>query len=137
MILQLELIDSNLPLPKYQTEGAAGFDLYLREKTNLDPRERGFFPANIKVAIPKGYFIAIKSRSSSFKLGINIFAGTIDCDFHKEIHIGIENTTKEKICLEKGQRIAQALIQKVEQVPIILEKIKENNRGGFGSTGAK
>lgn len=134
--LRIERIDESLPLPKYQTEGAAGIDLYVKEDVILQPGQRGFFPSNIKMAIPKGFYIAVKSRSSSFKLGINIFPGTIDSDYHKEVFIGIENAKQVEIKLEKGQRVAQALLHKVEQAQIVEGKVEDNERGGFGSTGS-
>ena len=134
--LIMERIDDSLPLPKYQTAGAAGIDLYLREDVTLQPGERGFFPANVKMAIPQGFYVAVKSRSSSFKLGINIFAGTIDSDYHKEVRIGIENVNSTEVKLEKGQRVAQALLQKVEQAQIEEQAVEDNDRGGFGSTGS-
>ncbi|WP_372367132.1 dUTP diphosphatase [Candidatus Uabimicrobium sp. HlEnr_7] len=133
--LFVERIDDSLPLPQYQTVGAAGIDLYIRDSLVLQPKQRGFFPSNIKMAIPDGYYVTIMPRSSSFKLGINIFKGTIDSDFRKEVHIGIENATELEIILEKGQRIAQAIIHKVEQVKLTEAKVEDNDRGGFGSTG--
>ena len=89
--LGMELIDDSMPWPDWKTEGAAGIDLYFREKVTLFPGDRGFFPCNVKFDIPSGYYLAVKGRSSSFNLGVNIFNGTVDSDYKKEVGIGIEN----------------------------------------------
>jgi dUTP pyrophosphatase len=130
-----------LPLPEYHTEGAVAFDLYPREDAVLAPKEKKILPANLIVEVPKGHVLLIVARSSTPKKGVMLpnSIGVIDEDYHgpkDEIGIFAYNFTDEPVRVKRGDRIAQALI-----VPIVkaefdeAEKIKDESRGGFGSTG--
>jgi len=141
MKLRITRIDKELPLPEYHTPGAVAFDLYSRMDVDIPPRERAVLPSNFIIEVPKGHYLMIAARSSTAKRGLMLAngVGTIDQDYHgpkDEIGISVWNFTDEPVMVKRGDRVAQALI-----IPIMkaefqeVEKIKEDSRGGFGSTG--
>lgn len=143
MKLTIKRIDSNLPIPKYQTQGSVAFDLYARKTITVKPFTPIIIPANIVVEVPDGYFLMLASRSSTpikKHLMISNGIGVIDQDYHgdeDEIGVQVLNFSKEEVIIEKGERIAQALLVKIAKVSEFDEvvSIKKNSRGGFGSTG--
>lgn len=143
MNIRIKRIDSSLPLPEYQTEGSVAFDLYARMKTVVPSWSPTIIPANIIVEVPEGYFLMLASRSSTpikKKLMIANSIGVIDQDYHgdkDEIGIQVLNFSDNDVIVEKGERIAQALLVKIAKVESFeeVESIKETSRGGFGSTG--
>lgn len=143
MNIRIKRIDSSLPLPEYQTEGSVAFDLYARKTTIIPPWSPTIIPANIIVEVPEGYFLMLASRSSTpikKKLMVANSVGVIDQDYHgdkDEIGIQVLNFSKADVTVEKGERIAQALLVKIAKVETFeeVESIKETSRGGFGSTG--
>ncbi len=143
----LKIIRTNkeLPLPQYQTEDAAGMDLYasINEQITLKPLERKLIPAGIMTEIPSGYEIQIRPRSGlALKNGITVLnsPGTIDPDYRGEIGVILINLGNKDFIINKGDRIAQAVINKVERFFITeVNDLGESERGsgGFGSTGKK
>lgn len=136
---------SNLPLPEYATLGASGMDV----RANLDnpmvlqPSERVLVPTGLSVEIPLGYEIQVRPRSGlAIKQGITCLntPGTIDADYRGEIKVILINLSKELQTIQPGDRIAQLVLQKVEQikwVPVSELADSERGAGGFGSTGTK
>ena len=121
-------------LPKYATPSSAGLDLraVLTSEITLEPLERKVVGTGIKIAIPEGYEAQVRPRS-----GLNS-PGTIDADYRGEIGIILINLSSESYTLNPGERIAQLVFSKVEQVNWIIESdLDETSRGqgGFGSTG--
>lgn len=143
MKVKIKRFDKNLPLPEYKSEGAACFDLYTREETKIESGEVRLIPLNIAVEIPKGYWVMMVARSSTHKLGVlqvnGIGIGDSDyCGDNDEYLFAALNFTKKTVIIEKGARIAQAMVCKAEPVELIeVKKMKAPNRGGFGSTGTK
>ncbi len=143
MNIRIKRIDSSLPLPEYKTEGSVAFDLYARQTTIVTPWSPTIIPANIIIEVPDGYFLMLASRSSTpikKKLMIANSIGVIDQDYHgdkDEIGIQVLNFSNEDVTVERGERIAQALLVKIAKVESFeeVESIKETSRGGFGSTG--
>jgi dUTP pyrophosphatase len=142
MDITIKRIDTTLPLPEYQTSGAAGFDFYARESTTIAPHTLAKIPSNLIIATPPGYALIMAARSSlSFKKGLKQAngIGVIDSDFcgpNDEISIAVHNFTNEPVTVERGERIAQGLFVKVEQA--VWNEVAEMtaaSRGGFGSTG--
>ena len=160
---------SNNPLPKYETLGAAGMDIradlsrvtpnnsikafgnaeviWAGEAHNVPmirmaPSSRALIPTGLFVAIPEGYQIALRPRSGlSIKQGITLInaTGTIDSDFRFEVMIPLVNLGKEDVYIEHGERVCQAILEKVNKIEWKeVESLDETSRGkGFGSTGLK
>lgn len=145
MKIKIKLIDTSLPLPSYQTEGSVAFDLYARESVVIPPFTPTIIPANVVIQVPKGYFLMIASRSST-PLKKNLMVangiGVIDEDYHgdtDEIGVQVLNFSQKEVTVDKGERIAQALLVQIAKVVDfeVVDSIKSESRGGFGSTGQK
>ena len=135
----------DLPLPSYQTQGAAGMDVRvaLTKDITLAPGERALVPTGIIMAIPQGYEVQIRPRSGlAIKHGITMVnsPGTIDSDFRGEIHLLVINHGQQAFTLKHGDRMAQMVVQKIHQAEIVLaSEVDQTQRGhgGFGSTGVE
>ena len=142
MQIKIKRLDKTLPLPIYHTKGSAGFDLYAREETVIEPKTIALVPSNLIIVIPEGLMLMVASRSSTPKkkgLTPPHGIGVIDngyCGPDDEIKIMVYNFTDNKVTVEKGERIAQGIFIKFEQGEWEeVEIIEAPNRGGFGSTG--
>ena len=136
--------DSDLPLPSYESAGAAGMDVraYVEHKTfTLKPMDRCLIPAAFAVEIPLGYEIQIRPRSGlALKHGVTMVnaPGTIDSDYRGEIGIILINMGKDDYTVQHGDRIAQMVLAPVTRCMWTeSEELGETERGqsGFGSTG--
>ncbi|MBR2124740.1 MAG: dUTP diphosphatase [Acetobacter sp.] len=130
-----------LPLPSYATAGAAGMDLLAAEAVPLPPQGRTLIPTGLCVALPPGYEMQIRPRSGlALKHGLILpnAPGTIDEDYRGEIKIILMNMGQEIFFIERGMRIAQAIIAPVSRITWLectnLDAT-ERGSGGFGSTG--
>ena len=140
-ILQL---DKELSLPKYETDGSAGMDLYSTKNTWIIPGQISVISTGIAISLPKGYEAQIRPRSGlAAKHGITVVnaPGTIDSDYRGEIKIILTNLSRQQHQVLRGNRIAQMIINRVEQINWLpvetgldLEQ-SERGSGGFGSTG--
>lgn len=143
MDLEISLIDKSMPVPQYHSQGAVAFDLYARIETIIEPFTPTIVPTNLIVKVPDGYFLMLASRSSTpirKKLIVANGVGVIDQDFHgekDEIGALLLNFSNKPIIVEKGERIAQAILVKVAKVDnfLLRKDSKKSSRGGFGSTG--
>ena len=145
--LQLKILENGcgLPIPKYESEGAAGLDLLaaISESKNIIilPGKAEMVPTGIAIALPKGFEAQIRPRSGlAAKNGITILnsPGTIDSDYRGEISAMLINHSKVNFEIKRGMRIAQMVIAPVVQFNLIkTETLDETKRGagGFGSTG--
>ena len=145
--LQLKILENGygLPIPKYESEGAAGLDLLaaISESRNIIilPGKAEMVPTGIAIALPKGFEAQIRPRSGlAAKNGITILnsPGTIDSDYRGEISAMLINHSKVNFEIKRGMRIAQMVIAPVVQFNLIkAETLDETKRGagGFGSTG--
>jgi len=132
-------------LPQYQTAGSAGMDLraWLKESITLQPMERRLIPTGLYMALPIGYEAQIRPRSGmAIKKGLSMVntPGTIDSDYRGEIMVPIINLSTEPQTIEDGERIAQMVIARYEQISwAITETLDETERGagGFGHSGTK
>lgn len=131
------------PLPEYQTSGSAGMDLraWLETPITLDKLERRLIPTGLYIALPEGYEAQIRPRSGlAIKRGLTMVntPGTIDSDYRGEIMVAMINLSNEPQVINDGERIAQMVIAKYEQVSWKLaETLEETERGagGFGHSG--
>lgn len=138
----VEIINkSNNKIPDYATEGSSGVDLMacLEEDVVLRGRSKCVIPTGIYLSIPKGYEGQIRPRSGmAFRHGIESHLGTIDSDYRGEVKVLLFNHSDEDFVIKNGDRIAQMVFSKSEQVVFkevrVLDKT-ERGEGGFGSTG--
>ena len=139
MKLKIKRLHKDAIIPKYAHDDDAGMDLYCVEDFNMAPWERKSIPIGLAMEIPKGHVGLVWDKSGlSHKFGLKTFGGVIDAGFRGEICIGIMNISDKPFHFEKGHKIAQILIQKIEHVDIKeVTKLSETKRGqkGFGSTG--
>lgn len=146
IVLKFKRIDesmSDIQLPEYQTEGAAGMDIRAAIDSVILVPKRGFVavPTNLQVEIPWGFEIQVRPRSGlAFKNGIGILnaPGTIDEDYRGEIKVILFNFGNEDFEIKRGDRIAQLIIGKVYRANIeVADSLSDTDRGdgGFGSTG--
>jgi len=147
--LQFKILENGygLPIPKYESEGAAGLDLLAAvgedKSIIILPGRAEMVPTGIAIALPKGFEAQIRPRSGlAAKNGITILnsPGTIDSDYSGEISAMLINHSKVNFEIERGMRIAQMIIAPVVQFNLIkTETLDETKRGagGFGSTGIR
>lgn len=140
--IQIKLLDEGLPMPRYQHDGDAGLDLSSRIDFVLAPGERAMAPTGIAVGIPRGYAGLVLIRSGlAARHGIQCVnsPGLIDSGYRGEIAVIMLNTDKrEPFAINRGDRIAQLVIQRVEEVALVkVDELDRTSRGtgGFGSTG--
>jgi dUTP pyrophosphatase len=134
---------SNNPLPEYQTKQSAGVDLCAFTSTDviLSPGDRVLIGTGLYIALPEGYEAQIRPRSGlALKHGITIInsPGTIDSDYRGELKIALINHSKEDYIVKNGDRIAQMVISKYEQISFTLTENLDNTErgeGGYGHTG--
>jgi len=137
--------NENMPLPRYQSEGAAGLDLTaaVQAEQVIQPGEIKLIPTGLKMVIPLGYEGQVRPRSGlALRHGIGVLnaPGTIDSDYRGEVSIILFNFGQEAFAINRGDRIAQLVIASVERVEVnIVQELSESSRGegGFGSTGKK
>lgn len=144
MKVKIKRIDKSLPLPKYQTEGSVGCDLYTRLTITIAPHTVGKIPTNVIIHTPPGFMFVVASRSSTpLKRGLipanGIGIGDQDfCGPEDEYMFLAYNFTDKEVVVEKGDRVAQGIFVPIEVVEWDeLEQTDKPNRGGLGSTGHK
>lgn len=130
-------------LPHYETSGSAGMDLRanIADAIVLKPLGRAIIKTGLFIALPKGYEAQVRPRSGlAAKKGVTVLnsPGTVDADYRGEIGVILVNLSNEDFTIEDGERIAQLVIAKHEQVSWeqvdVLDETKRG-AGGFGSTG--
>lgn len=141
----IEGADRDVPLPSYESAGAAGADLRAnlrdREGVVLEPGQRALIPTGLRVEIPSGYEVQVRPRSGlALKHGITLAnsPGTIDSDYRGELGVIVMNAGDAAFEVAHGERIAQMVVAPVVQAGFVLsEDLSETARGkgGFGSTG--
>jgi len=136
--------ESNNGEPEYAYESDSGFDLRSTEDLWIQANDRKLIPTGLRFDIPEGYEIQVRSKSGlALKQGLMVLnsPGTVDSGYQGEVKVIIFNTTNERIKIEKGQKIAQAVLCPVvngKWVDLIkVESIQEKDRNdnAFGSTG--
>jgi dUTP pyrophosphatase len=133
--------NSRNQLPRYQTEGAAGLDVCSKMSICIPAGENRLVQTGLYVEIPEGYEIQVRPRSGlALKHSITVLnsPGTIDSDYRGEIGVILINHGKEEFKVQEGDRIAQLVLCRVEQIkwePVILLSESNRSTSGFGSTG--
>lgn len=134
----------DLPLPAYETDGAAGMDLRaaVAEPLTLAPGARAAVPTGIRIALPDGYEAQVRPRSGlarKFGIGMVNAPGTVDADYRGEIQVLLINHGDAPFTIARGDRIAQMVVAPVVRVAWSLQDaLDETARGagGFGHTGS-
>lgn len=144
MSLEVRIVNrSSNPLPAYATTGSSGMDLRasLQQPITLQPLGRTLVPTGLFIELPEGFEAQVRPRSGlAIKQGLTCLntPGTIDADYRGEIKVILINLSDEPQMIHHGDRIAQMVIQKVEQVEwLLVQELASTDRGagGFGHTG--
>ncbi|MDN0068161.1 dUTP diphosphatase [Collinsella ihumii] len=141
--VSIKRLDPEVELPTYAYEGDAGLDLRANESVEIPPHERVLISTGIAIALPDGYAGFVQPRSGmALKRGLSIAntPGLIDAHYRGEIKvIAVNLDPRETIRIERGERIAQLVIQQVPVVHLVeVDELDETDRGagGFGSSGS-
>lgn len=146
-LLRVRRLDHNrdLPLPRYETPGAAGMDLVAANAVDapivLAPSRRALVPTGLVIQLEPGYEAQVRPRSGlALKHGVTVLnaPGTIDADYRGEVQVLLVNLGQEPFTITRGMRIAQMVVAPVTNVELVeVEDVDETARAasGFGSTG--
>jgi len=143
IIVEIKRLPNNedLPLPAYETAGAAGMDLRAAEHVTLKPGARHLVPTGLSIALPEGFEAQVRPRSGlAVKHGVSVLnsPGTIDCDYRGEVKVPLINHGQDDFVIARGDRIAQMVVAPVTRISWAeSEQLDETVRGsgGFGSSG--
>ena len=143
-VLRLDHSD-DLPLPAYQSAGAAGLDLLAAIPADaaivLQPNARELIPTGLAIELPQGFEAQVRPRSGlALKHGITVLnsPGTIDCDYRGEIKVLLINLGESPFAIARGERIAQMIVAPVMRLQwdeVTALGDSERGTGGYGSTG--
>jgi dUTP pyrophosphatase len=144
MRIEIQLLDPDIEIPSYAKPGDAGLDLRSRVDLKLEPGMRALVPTGLAIAIPEGYVGLVHPRSGlAIKNGISMVntPGTIDSGYRGEIAVILINHDREETFeIKRGDRIAQLVIQQVENAELVaVQELPTSQRGagGFGSSGVR
>tara|TARA_B100000745_G_scaffold297352_1_gene244174 strand:- start:314 stop:736 length:423 start_codon:yes stop_codon:yes gene_type:complete len=139
MELKVKKLSRNARLPSKVNQDDAGWDLYASEDVIIEPSERVLIGTDIAMAIPENYVGLIWDRSGmATKRGVHRFAGVIDSGYRGEIKVCLWNASDQHCIINKGERMAQLLVQPAPHLPLIeVQSLDYTERGGrgFGSSG--
>lgn len=138
MKLKVRRIQKKAKLPRYSHKEDAGLDLFSAVDCALKAGEIRAVPTGIQMAIPQGFVGLIWDKSGLSLEGVHRLAGVVDSGYRGEVKVVMANLQNKPFVIEKGMKIAQILIQPVEEVEVIeTEELEETTRGekGFGSSG--
>ena len=138
MEVRVKRIHPQAKLPQYSHAGDAGLDLYSVVDETIAPGEIKAIPTGIKMAIPPGYVGLIWDKSGLSLEGIHRLAGVVDAGYRGEVKVVLANLGRKEFQIVAGMKIAQMLIQSVENVKVVeTDELDPTSRGegGFGSTG--
>src|SRR5262245_27207778 len=141
--VRIHRLDPSIPLPEYQTEGAAGFDFAASADVVIAPRSVALVPTGLVIEVPRGHFLGVFARSSTpLKRGLMVAngVGVVDEDYcgpRDEVRIQVLNFTDEPVRVARGDRIAQGLFIPVTRAAWVAAdgELRAGSRGGFGATG--
>lgn len=140
--LRIKRLDSDIELPSYAYSGDAGLDIRANEDVDLKPHERALVSTGLAIAIPDGYAGFMQPRSGlAIKRGLSIVntPGLIDAHYRGELKVILINLDESRsIHIDRGERIAQLVIQEVPTVDLVeVDELDATDRGagGFGSSG--
>jgi dUTP pyrophosphatase len=141
--VRIRRLNPSASLPKYETAGAAGFDLSASQDMTVEPGEVTLIPTGLAIEVPPGTFLGVFARSSTpLKRGLMVAngVGVVDPDYcgpDDEVKIEVYNFTARPVHIKAGDRIAQGIL--IPAVRVVWEEAAElrtGSRGGFGATGS-
>lgn len=143
--VRIRRLAADIPLPSYQSAGAAGFDLAASEDVTVPPGAVALVPTGLVIEVPAGHFLGIFARSSTpLKRGLMVAngVGVVDSDYcgpADEIKVQVLNFTGTPVRVARGDRIAQGLLIPVARADWreAAADFREGSRGGFGATGER
>jgi dUTP pyrophosphatase len=141
MKIKMQKVEEDAKIPSYAHPGDAGMDLYAAESVVLKPGERTIVSTGFKMALPEGYEAQIRPKSGlAAKHGVSVVntPGTVDAGYRGIVGVILINHGNEEFAVEKNMKIAQMVINKVENPDIEeVDELDDTSRGegGFGSTG--
>lgn len=137
--MQVQLLSENAQIPQRQSSGAAGYDLFSAYDMIIKPCDKAIVKTDIAIQVPHGTYGRVAPRSGlAAKYFIDVGAGVIDSDYTGNLGVVLFNHSDKEFNINKGDRIAQLIIEVIQTPDIILtEKLTETKRGdnGYGSTG--
>ena len=149
--VKVKILSPNAVVPKYAHATDTGFDLYTSEDLVLDPKCTGIAKTGLAFELPEGWGIMLRNRSgitvkgcpaitlnNSKNVPVTVFIGTLDEDYRGEIGIMVRNDSEQSILIPAGTKLAQGVLEKINQaVFTLVDELSETTRGqgGFGSTG--
>ncbi len=137
--MKIKRLSESASLPTRANKSDAGWDLYSSEKTSVLPNCRRAISTSVALAVPEGCVGLIWPRSGlAVKDGIDVLAGVVDAGYRGEVKVCLYNCGEKAFQIESGDRIAQILIQKIEDVELVeTDNLETTQRGddGFGSSG--
>lgn len=139
--IQIQKLHPEARIPEYKHQGDAGFDFYAVEDVTVPPNSVSILPTGLAMAIPEGFELQIRLRSSAAlntPLILPNAPATVDSGYRGELGIIVRNLAKEPFVVRKGERIAQGVLARVWQAQFReVESLPESDRGagGYGSTG--
>lgn len=140
-LLKFKLLSPQAKLPEYAHAQDAGFDLFSAETVTLAPGQRHVFKIGIASEIPLGYFVSIRDKSGlAAGKGLHVLGGVIDAGYRGEWGVVLVNLGNTGCMVEKGDKIAQGILQPAPKAQIVeTDQLSDTSRGtgGFGSTGRK
>lgn len=138
-VLKFLLLDNSAKLPEFAHDDDAGFDIFSNEDVIIPKGKIYGVLTGISCEIPKGFFVSIRGKSGlALNSGIQVLGGVIDAGYRGEWKVILINLGEKNFRIEKGNKVAQGILEKLEKVKITESKIlKRSLRGakGFGSTG--
>jgi dUTP diphosphatase len=141
MKVKITRLREDVEIPKYQTDGAAAFDLASAEEIVIEPKGFKLVPTGLVIGTPPGHALILASRSSLFKKKGLVLAngiGVVDSDYagpEDQIFLAVYNQLDTEVKIEAHERIAQGMIIPVARAEFFEGETDEKSRGGFGSTG--
>jgi dUTP pyrophosphatase len=140
--VSIHRLSPDVPMPSYQTAGAAGFDLASSVDMTVEPGEVALVPTGLVIQAPAGHFLGIFARSSTpLKRGLIVAngVGVVDADYcgpKDEIKIQVLNFTAAPVAVRRGDRLAQGVLLPYARAEWReLAEMSQPTRGGFGATG--
>ena len=139
-VLKVKLLREGAQLPRRATPGSSGLDLYACLDTPIElTGDVTLVPTGIATEVPPGYDLQVRPRSGLARRGVDIIFGTIDADYRGEVFVNMRTFgSTATFRIEPGDRIAQLVIARVEDLPVVqVEALSDSERGdgGYGSTG--